>query len=254
MDFHSFTASGEEHHLALDIKDYIKYLEIRFPGSGELNDFDCCCYKCEEDFNFDCDSFFDTCVKDTHADVLFSAPVNEIHELNLYDEDSDDTILNLNEQWEANKPRVPFSEYTKSIWHSPVPADAYELLLADIDHYKKLYLIPRGTDEEKKGFETMSTVLLINGVREGYGWAPPNQQLQSLGSLMESKIQNQNLDLAAANLTEFSLEKANDALSEYTTYLFVNSNPEALASFRAARAEWALLDRREFNGLPRIAN
>jgi len=50
------------------------------------------------------------------------------------------------------------------------------------------------------------------------------------------------------------LGEANDALSEYTTYLFMNSNPEALASFRAARAEWALLDRREFNGLPKIGN
>ena len=70
---------------------------------------------------------------------------------------------------------------------------------------------------------------------------------------MESKIQNQNLNLAATNLTEFFLEKANDALREYIPYLFMNSNPEALASFRAARAEWALLDRREWNGLPRIA-
>ena len=32
---------------------------------------------------------------------------------------------------------------------------------------------------------------------------------------MESKIQNQNLNLAATNLTEFFLEKANDALREY---------------------------------------
>jgi len=71
---------------------------------------------------------------------------------------------------------------------------------------------------------------------------------------MESKIQNQNLNLAATNLTEFFLEKANDALREYIPYLFMNSNPEALASFRAARAEWALLDRREFNGLPKIGN
>ena len=109
MDFHSFTAYREEHHLALDIKDYINYLEIRLEQQGKddrvtLNneeDFDCCCYECEEDFNFDCNSFFDTCVKDADVDGLFSAPANEIHEPNLYDEDSedsDDTILNLNEQ------------------------------------------------------------------------------------------------------------------------------------------------------------
>jgi hypothetical protein len=98
----------------------------------------------------------------------------------------------------------------------------------------------------------MFTVLFINGVREGYGWVPPKQQLQSLGALMESKIQNRNLNPAATNPTEIFLEKAGGALPEYTTYLFMNSNPEALASFRPARAEWVLLDRREFNGFPRI--
>jgi hypothetical protein len=39
MDFCIFTASREEHHLALDIKDYINYLETRFLGSDELTDF-----------------------------------------------------------------------------------------------------------------------------------------------------------------------------------------------------------------------
>jgi hypothetical protein len=137
---------------------------------------------------------------------------------------------------------------------TPVPADAYELLLADLDHYKKHYLTPRGTDEEKKAIMTMCAVLLINGVREGYDWVPPKQQLQSLGALMESKIQNQNPNLAAADLTDIFLEKANDAVREYVAYLSLNSNLEDLASFRAARAEWALLDRHEWNGLPRIAN
>ena len=262
MDFHSFTASREEHHLALDIKDYINYLETRFPGSCELADFvwrskevlrnemthfdfgpscahidsfknflavcklvdspqrasteqyreaipeyerylranstvdlagfkaarekqakddrltlnreenpDCCCDECEEDFNFDCDSFFDTCINDADVDVLFSTPVNETQDPSLYDEDSDDsddTIIN--EQREANKPKVPFSDYIKSIKRCYIPIDAYELLLADLEHYKKHYLTPRGTNEEKKLFETISTVLLINGVREGYGW------------------------------------------------------------------------------------
>jgi hypothetical protein len=216
-------------------------------------DFKCCCYECEEDFNFDADSFFDTCVNDGNADILFSTPANEIHEPNLYDEDSDDTILNFNEQLEANKPRVSFSDYTKGIWHSPVPADAYEHLVADLDHYKKHYLTPHGTDEEKKAFETVSYLLICNGVHESCGWVPPNQQLQSLGAMMQSKIQNrQNLKPAEVN-PEF-LAAANDALRDYPSYILLNNNLEALASFCAARAEWALLDRREWNGLPRIAN
>jgi hypothetical protein len=190
MDFRPFTASREEDHLTFDITNYISYLETRFPGSYELNDFvwrsgqilqkemtnfdfvtsradinsfkkwlavwcrhndrsrrqdtelyreavrkyghylsvyapvdfaafkvarekqekenrltlnteenpDCDCDYCEQDFdNFDRDSFFNTSINN---DVLFSTPINEIHEPNIYDEDSDDsddTILNLTE-------------------------------------------------------------------------------------------------------------------------------------------------------------
>jgi hypothetical protein len=245
MDFHRFTASHEENHLALDIKDYISYLETRFPDSYELDDFvwrsgealrkdmtnfdfvacradikgfenwlavwcrhndrsrredtelyreavrqyghylsvyapvdfmafkaarekqakedrlilssednpDCDYDYCGQDFdNFDRDSFSDTSLDDVDVDVdvLFSTSVHETHDPNLYDEDSDDsddTILN--EQWEANKPGVPFSDYTKSIWHSPVPADAYELL-ADLEDYKKHYLAPPAARTKKR--------------------------------------------------------------------------------------------------------
>jgi hypothetical protein len=39
-------------------------------------DCNCCCYECEESFNSDADSFFDTWVNDTDVNVLFTAPVN----------------------------------------------------------------------------------------------------------------------------------------------------------------------------------
>jgi hypothetical protein len=74
-------------------------------------DFNCCCYECEEDFNFDADSFFDNCINDADVDVLFTAPVNEIHDPNLYDEDSDDgddTILNLDDSGRQTNPESPF--------------------------------------------------------------------------------------------------------------------------------------------------
>jgi hypothetical protein len=89
---------------------------------------------------------------------------------------------------------------------------------------------------------------------------PPNQQLQSLGDMMESKYQKYPplnwymlVDGLHGEANPAFLAAANEALREYPSYLLENSTPEVLASFLAARADWALHDRREWNFLPRLS-
>jgi hypothetical protein len=162
------------------------------------------------------------------------------------DVDNNDDYDRENEEWEANKPQVPFSSYVKSIWHSPITLDAYEALTADLNHYQKHYLTPRGTPSEQEAFTDLSTRLLLNAASQGFGWVPPSGQgLQSLGDIFNSKLQSE-------DQSSTWKEKAEDAISEYTFYLLLHTNPDTLASFQKARAEWALLDRKEFDGLPRM--